>query len=956
MSSLGEAASDYSYGDEEDAMSDDDDDDYGFDTDVVERQKVGRSKPGEKRARRPRALGALAAALKKTPHPPPKNTTTTTPRPPPKQHARQPLYRILTRAEVAARRQAACADLASVLGLAPDGGDAARVLRAFGWDSGRAQDAWFARNDEVRARVGLALPPDDAAAGGSGGGNGGGNGGGGNGETTTTTTGAPPSLAAAAGAAVVRCAICFDDHPVHATRAAACGHPFCEACWAGYAAAAVQAGPAAALDLRCPTPGCGAAAPSALLRAALSEEDRARYDEYCLRSYVEDSPSMAWCPGAGCDNAAERLVALGSVATAAPMRPPPLSGGGGGGPSSGGGGGRGGGGGGSGGGGGGSRGGAKPAAAAAAARQAGGRGGAGASQAAAAAEAAAEAAAAAAAAAAAPRRGGRGGAPAPPAAPPAAAPPPPPLDPTSVALLAAAELGTRPPRGAGPLPNEPPPLDVLCCPQPPAKGCGATFCFACGEEAHRPVACGTVRGWLVKNSAESENLNWILANTKPCPKCHRPIEKNQGCMHMTCSQCRHEFCWLCSGAWAEHGERTGGFYACNRFEAAAARRGAAAEGGGGGGGAGGVGAGASGGGGAGAPSASASSAAAALRLLDADARRREDARASLSRYMHYYERFDAHHRARLAARRDAARAAGEQLEQLSELARTPTSQLRFVADAWRQVGECRRVLKWTYAYGYYAFEGEGDARWDADGQLSRSRQFFEFLQGDAERSLDQLHEVVEMRLAALREGALAAGAYGGGGGGGNSGAGGGGGGGGGPGDGSAGGGGNGGGGGSGGGGIPTEAFAEFRRRLVGLTDVTRSFFEKLVGQLERGFGGMGEEYAGAEEAAADTGSGGGGRGGGPAGGGGGASASAPARAEAAAKAAASARAAEAAAAGGSGGGGGPWRCDYCTLSNSNASARACEMCGLPRGGDGGGGGGGGGAAGGRGGGGGGGRR
>ncbi len=52
------------------------------------------------------------------------------------------------------------------------------------------------------------------------------------------------------------------------------------------------------------------------------------------------------------------------------------------------------------------------------------------------------------------------------------------------------------------------------------------------------VRCDTVRKWITKNSAESENLNWILANTKPCPKCHRPIEKNQGCMHMTCSQCR----------------------------------------------------------------------------------------------------------------------------------------------------------------------------------------------------------------------------------------------------------------------------------------------------------------------------------------------------------------------------------------------------------------------------------
>lgn len=103
------------------------------------------------------------------------------------------------------------------------------------------------------------------------------------------------------------------------------------------------------------------------------------------------------------------------------------------------------------------------------------------------------------------------------------------------------------------------PLDIMC-------SCGSIFCFNCKGEAHRPVACDTVRRWTIKNTAESENLNWILANTKPCPKCHRPIEKNQGCMHMTCSQCRFEFCWLCQGAWVDHGERTGGFYACNRYE------------------------------------------------------------------------------------------------------------------------------------------------------------------------------------------------------------------------------------------------------------------------------------------------------------------------------------------------------------------------------------------------------
>jgi ariadne-1 len=91
----------------------------------------------------------------------------------------------------------------------------------------------------------------------------------------------------------------------------------------------------------------------------------------------------------------------------------------------------------------------------------------------------------------------------------------------------------------------------------------------CAEEAHRPVDCDTVSKWVLKNSAESENMNWILANSKPCPKCKRPIEKNQGCMHITCTPpCKFEFCWLCLGAWTEHGEKTGGFYACNRYEAA----------------------------------------------------------------------------------------------------------------------------------------------------------------------------------------------------------------------------------------------------------------------------------------------------------------------------------------------------------------------------------------------------
>ena len=48
-------------------------------------------------------------------------------------------------------------------------------------------------------------------------------------------------------------------------------------------------------------------------------------------------------------------------------------------------------------------------------------------------------------------------------------------------------------------------------------------------------------------------VKWIKANTKPCPnkKCLKPIEKNQGCNHMKCAQCKTDFCWLCLKTWAE---------------------------------------------------------------------------------------------------------------------------------------------------------------------------------------------------------------------------------------------------------------------------------------------------------------------------------------------------------------------------------------------------------------------
>ena len=63
----------------------------------------------------------------------------------------------------------------------------------------------------------------------------------------------------------------------------------------------------------------------------------------------------------------------------------------------------------------------------------------------------------------------------------------------------------------------------------------------------------------------------------------------------------------------------------------------------------------------------------------------------------------------------------EKLEDLSEITATPTSQLKFVTDAWSQVVDCRRMLKWTYAFGYYRFA--------EDSATNKPQQeFFEFNQ------------------------------------------------------------------------------------------------------------------------------------------------------------------------------------------------------------------------------------
>lgn len=48
-----------------------------------------------------------------------------------------------------------------------------------------------------------------------------------------------------------------------------------------------------------------------------------------------------------------------------------------------------------------------------------------------------------------------------------------------------------------------------------------------------------------------------------CPRCHICIEKNGGCNHMQCYNCKHDFCWMCLGDWKSHGSE---YYECSRYK------------------------------------------------------------------------------------------------------------------------------------------------------------------------------------------------------------------------------------------------------------------------------------------------------------------------------------------------------------------------------------------------------
>ena len=67
---------------------------------------------------------------------------------------------------------------------------------------------------------------------------------------------------------------------------------------------------------------------------------------------------------------------------------------------------------------------------------------------------------------------------------------------------------------------------------------GHEFCFNCLGKPHGKTKCSLVE--------DDDFKKWKSTTTiKRCPHCKYWTEKNEGCNHMTCVQCKFQWCWLC---------------------------------------------------------------------------------------------------------------------------------------------------------------------------------------------------------------------------------------------------------------------------------------------------------------------------------------------------------------------------------------------------------------------------
>jgi len=211
--------------------------------------------------------------------------------------------------------------------------------------------------------------------------------------------------------------------------------------------------------------------------------------------------------------------------------------------------------------------------------------------------------------------------------------------------------------------------------------CKSRFCFKCGNSYHAPTDCEVIRRWLTKCADDSETANYISAHTKDCPKCNICIEKNGGCNHMQCYNCKHDFCWMCLGDWRTHGSE---YYECSRYKE---------------------------------------------NPNIANESAHAQAREALKKYLHYFERWENHSRSMKLEAVTLENIRNRITEKVMSNCGTWID-WQYLFDAAKLLAKCRYTLQYTYPYAYYI-------------EPCPRKELFEYQQAQLEAEIENLSWKIE---------------------------------------------------------------------------------------------------------------------------------------------------------------------------------------------------------------------
>jgi hypothetical protein len=83
--------------------------------------------------------------------------------------------------------------------------------------------------------------------------------------------------------------------------------------------------------------------------------------------------------------------------------------------------------------------------------------------------------------------------------------------------------------------------EIISC-----KTCKNEYCSDCLRYHNiKKRTCEQHQQFLNLNEQDQKTLEMVEKISKKCPECTVSIERAKGCLHMTCSQCNHNFCWIC---------------------------------------------------------------------------------------------------------------------------------------------------------------------------------------------------------------------------------------------------------------------------------------------------------------------------------------------------------------------------------------------------------------------------